>query len=64
MAPDYEEGALAILKKKKNLRIIKIATMEGLTDIGPSGLSISNPSSMGGSSSSSPRSTISSARGL
>jgi phosphoribosylaminoimidazolecarboxamide formyltransferase/IMP cyclohydrolase len=30
VAPDYEEGALEILKKKKNLRIIKISRMEGL----------------------------------
>jgi len=30
VAPDYEEGALAILKKKKNLRIIKIGRMEDL----------------------------------
>jgi phosphoribosylaminoimidazolecarboxamide formyltransferase/IMP cyclohydrolase len=30
VAPDYEEGALGILKKKKNLRIIKIGRMEGL----------------------------------
>jgi phosphoribosylaminoimidazolecarboxamide formyltransferase / IMP cyclohydrolase len=30
VAPDYEEGALTILKKKKNLRIIKIGRMEGL----------------------------------
>jgi phosphoribosylaminoimidazolecarboxamide formyltransferase/IMP cyclohydrolase len=30
VAPDYEEGALEILKKKKNLRIIKIGRMEGL----------------------------------
>jgi phosphoribosylaminoimidazolecarboxamide formyltransferase/IMP cyclohydrolase len=30
VAPDYEEGALKILKKKKNLRIIKIGRMEGL----------------------------------
>jgi phosphoribosylaminoimidazolecarboxamide formyltransferase/IMP cyclohydrolase len=30
VAPDYEQGALEILKKKKNLRIIKIGRMEGL----------------------------------
>ena len=30
VAPDYEEGALEILKKRKNLRIIKIGRMEGL----------------------------------
>jgi phosphoribosylaminoimidazolecarboxamide formyltransferase/IMP cyclohydrolase len=30
VAPDYEAGALEILKKRKNLRIIKIARMEGL----------------------------------
>jgi phosphoribosylaminoimidazolecarboxamide formyltransferase/IMP cyclohydrolase len=30
VAPDYEEGTLEILKKRKNLRIIKIGRMEGL----------------------------------
>ncbi|OGP54646.1 MAG: IMP cyclohydrolase [Deltaproteobacteria bacterium RBG_13_52_11] len=30
VAPDYEEGSLEILKKRKNLRIIKIGRMEGL----------------------------------
>jgi len=30
VAPDYEEGTLDILKKRKNLRIIKIGRMEGL----------------------------------
>lgn len=30
VAPDYEEGTLDILKRKKNLRIIKIGRMEGL----------------------------------
>jgi len=30
VAPDFEEGTLEILKKRKNLRIIKIGRMEGL----------------------------------
>ncbi len=30
VAPDYEEGTLEILKKRKNLRIIKIGRMEAL----------------------------------
>ena len=30
VAPDYEEGTLEILKKRKNLRIIKIGRIEGL----------------------------------
>ena len=30
VAPDYEAGTLEILKKRKNLRIIKIGRMEGL----------------------------------
>ncbi|MEM5789495.1 MAG: IMP cyclohydrolase [Syntrophobacteraceae bacterium] len=31
-APDYEEGALAILKKRANLRIIRISRMDRLAD--------------------------------
>jgi phosphoribosylaminoimidazolecarboxamide formyltransferase/IMP cyclohydrolase len=30
VAPDYEEGTLEVLKRRKNLRIIKIGRMEGL----------------------------------
>jgi phosphoribosylaminoimidazolecarboxamide formyltransferase/IMP cyclohydrolase len=30
VAPEYEEGTLEVLKKRKNLRIIKVGRMEGL----------------------------------
>jgi phosphoribosylaminoimidazolecarboxamide formyltransferase/IMP cyclohydrolase len=32
VAPDFEEGVMAILGKKKNLRVVKIANIERLTD--------------------------------
>ncbi|MBF0476652.1 MAG: IMP cyclohydrolase [Deltaproteobacteria bacterium] len=32
VAPDYEEGALSLLKSRPNLRIIKVAAMDRLTD--------------------------------